>query len=66
MLQMRENDISASKLSRGTAQLRTVEGTLTCGFPSRFLNWFRELCSFQTNFRKAYFKKMKIGFTAED
>jgi len=51
MLQMRENEISLRKLSGGIAQLRTVEGTLTCSFPSRFLNWFHELCSFQTNLK---------------
>ena len=48
-----------SYLAWARVQLRTVEGTLTCGLLSRFLNWFYELRSFQTNFQQSIFQKIK-------
>ena len=48
-----------SYLAWARVQLRTVEGTLTCCLLSRFLNWFYELRSFQTNFQQSIFQKIK-------
>jgi len=58
MLQVRENEISLRKLSRGIAQLRIVEGTLNSGFLSRFLNWFHELRSLEKNFQQSIIQKI--------
>jgi len=66
MLQVRENEISACKLSRGTAQLRIVEGTLTSGFLSRFSTGSVNYVLFRKISGKADLKMKKIGFAVED